>query len=168
MFEIGDVVLYTASTICRISDITTKNFGKEEMEYYILSPIYDENATVYIPTNNEKLIGKMRSVISKEEVLALIHNLPQTDVIWIDDENKRKETFQHIIDSGDRAELLRMIKTLYMHQQAKLQIKRKMHVSDERFFKDAEKLIYNEFAFVLDISPSKVVEFINHELAKET
>ena len=168
MFQIGDVVLYTASTICRIVDITTKDFGGKETEYYILRPIYDENATVYIPTDNKNLIAKMRSILSKDEVLQLIHALPQTDSIWIDDEHKRKEEFQKIIDSGDRYELLKLLKTLYMHQKTKLQQnKRKMHVSDERFYKDAEKLIHDEFAYVLGITPSKVSEFINHELALE-
>ena len=42
-----------------------------------------------------------------------------------------------------------------------------MHVSDEKFFKDAERLIYDEFAFVLNIAPNKVGDFINHELALE-
>lgn len=168
MFRVGDVVLYTASTICRIVDITTKDFGGKETEYYILRPIYDENATVYIPTDNEHLIAKMRNVLSKDEVLRLIHALPQTDLIWIDDEHKRKEEFQKIIASGDRYELLKLIKTLYVHQKIKLQQnKRKMHVSDERFYKDAEKLINDEFAYVLGITPSKVGEFINHELAME-
>lgn len=83
MFEVGDVVLYTASTICRIVEITTKDFGGKESEYYILRPIYDENATVYIPTNNERLIAKMRSILTKEEVLRLIHALPETEAVWI-------------------------------------------------------------------------------------
>lgn len=168
MFEVGDVVLYTASIICRIVEITTKDFGGKESEYYILRPIYDENATVYIPTNNERLIAKMRSILTKEEVLRLIHALPETEAVWINDEHKRKEEFQKILDSGDRYEILKLIKTLYLHQQTKLQQgKRKMHVSDEKFFKDAERLIYDEFAFVLNIAPNKVGDFINHELALE-
>lgn len=47
MFEVGDVVLYTASTICRIVEITTKDFGGKESEYYILRPIYDESDRIY-------------------------------------------------------------------------------------------------------------------------
>lgn len=168
MFRVGDVVLYTASTICRIDDITTKDFCGQEAEYYVLRPLYDENATIYIPTNNANLLGKMRNILSKDEVLHLIHILPQTDMIWIEDEHKRKEVFQKIMESGDRYELLKLIKTLYLYQKDRLQQnKRKMHVSDERFLKDAEKLILDEFAYVLGIAPSKVGDFINHELAME-
>ncbi len=166
MYQVNDFVLYTLNTICRIAEITTRNFGGKEIEYYILRPVYDEKATIYIPTNNLKLKSKMRSILSKEEIYQLISAMPQADYIWIEDDHKRKEVFQHIIDEGDRYQLISLIKTLYLQRQKRLQNKRssKMHVSDERFFKDAEKLLYDEFAFVLGISPQQVVDFISEKL----
>ena len=37
---------------------------------------------------------------------------------------------------------------------------RKVHVCDERFLKEAEKILYDEFAHVLDIEPEQVLPYI--------
>ena len=85
--------------------------------------------------------------------------------MWIDDENKRKEFFHNILVEGDRRKLIMMIKTIYLHQQEQFKNnKRKLHISDERFFKDAEKLLYDEFAYVLGIEPHQVIDFIHKEI----
>jgi len=168
MYKVGDVVLYSLNTICRISEITTRNFSGVDLEYYILRPVYDDNATIYVPVNNDTLKKKMRNLLSKEEIYQLIRSMPTADCIWIEDEHKRKEVFHEIIANGERTELIKLIKTLYLHQQEqqKNNSKRKLHISDERFFKDAEKLLYDEFAFVLEINPQQVMDFINQELSK--
>lgn len=169
MYQINDFVLYSLNTICRISDIATYNFAGKEIEYYVLKPVYNETSTIYIPTNNDTLKNKMRSLLSKEEIYQLIYAMPEANSLWIDDEQKRKELFQHIIDQGDRYQLIRLIKTLFLQRQKQMQIKgkSKMHVADERFFKDAEKLLYDEFAFVLGISPQQVVNFISEKLEQK-
>ena len=42
-----------------------------------------------------------------------------------------------------------------------------MHVVDERFFKEAEKILYEEFAFVLNIKIEEVLPFIKDRLGIE-
>lgn len=42
-----------------------------------------------------------------------------------------------------------MIKAIYLHKQELEANKKRLHVSDDRFFKDAEQLLYNEFQYVL-------------------
>jgi hypothetical protein len=39
-----------------------------------------------------------------------------------------------------------------------------MHTADENFLKEAEKILHEEFAFVLDIPPADVLSFITKEL----
>lgn len=165
MYKIGDIVLYSLNTICRIDEIAVRDFGGKETEYFFLRPVYDENATIYIPTDNDVLKRKMRSILSKEEVYRLIHAMPEIKEMWIEDENKRREVFHNILAEGDRRKLIMMIKTIYLHQQNQLKNnKRKLHISDERFFKDAEKLLYDEFAYVLGIEPHQVIDFIHKEI----
>ena len=45
-----------------------------------------------------------------------------------------------------------MIKAIYAHKLQREAEGKRLHLSDERFFKDAEQLLYNEFQYVLDIS----------------
>ena len=42
-----------------------------------------------------------------------------------------------------------------------------MHLTDEKYLKDAEKMLHDEFAVVLNISPDQVVPFIRKQLGKE-
>ena len=53
-----------------------------------------------------------------------------------------------------------MIKALYHHQQVRQAQGKKLHVSDERFLKEAERTLYDEFALVLHISQEQVLPFI--------
>ena len=41
-----------------------------------------------------------------------------------------------------------------------------MHISDERFLKDAEKMLYDEIAHVLSILPEQVNAYISEKLSK--
>ena len=90
----------------------------------------------------------------------LIRTLPNEDYCWIENDNQRKEKYREIIKSGNRKELMKMIRTLYLYQQELKKDGKKIHAADDKFFKDAEKVLYDEFAYVLDIEQEDVVSFI--------
>lgn len=156
----NDIVLYSWHGVCTITDITEKEFNGNKANYYVLKPVHDTNSTIFVPAENENVTAKMRRVLSSEEIHALIKNMPNEDTIWIEDDNQRKEKYKEIISKGNRSDLIRLIKTLYLHQQAQKKLGKKMYIIDEKFMKEAEKLLYDEFAHVLDIKPEEVVSFI--------
>ena len=159
MYHVNDTILY-GSQICRIEESTQKNFNGSPMEYYVLKPIYNDTSTIYVPVHNEKLTGKMRRILSAEEIYRLIRSMPDVDSEWVENEAERKETYKEILASGDREAIVRMIKALYHHQQVRQAQGKKLHVSDERFLKEAERTLYDEFALVLHISQEQVLPFI--------
>ena len=57
-----------------------------------------------------------------------------------------------------------MIKALYYHQQEQHAKGRRLHTADEHFFREAEKLLYDEFALVLHIKPEQVLPFIMEQV----
>ncbi len=160
MFSVNDMVLYGKQGVCKIKDIVTENFTGRPMEYYSLMPAYSESTVIYVPLENKELVDKMQRVLSKEEISQLIKEVKNIEPVWYDDEKERKEKFNDIISRGDRKEILMLINTLYINKQNREAIGKKMYVSDERIMKEAEKLIYDEFAAVLGIEPSRVVPFI--------
>lgn len=163
-YQINDTILYGSQGVCKITGTVQKDFGGCVMDYYTLKPVYSENSVIYVPMHNEALLHKMRRVLSPEEIYALIQAMPHQEVSWIEDENKRKETCRDILSRGDRMELIRAIKALYLHQQELQQKGRKLHVSDERFLKEAEKMLYDEFALVLNIREDEVLPFIMKQI----
>lgn len=164
MYQKNDIILYAPQGVCQIMDITKKEFNGKLIEYYVLRPIYSETALIYVPFASEKLAGKMRRVLSREEVCGLIRNMPEEEPEWIENEQSRRERYRQILSQGDRNALIRMIKAIYLHKQTLTGKGRKLHVADERFFKEAEKLLYDEFAVVLNIGTEEVLPFIREQL----
>ena len=106
----------------------------------------------------------MKRIMTKDEIYHLINDMPNEESIWISNENERKEKYKEIIFNGNRTELVQLIKTLYIHKQNQRSEGKKLHLADERFLKDAERILYDEFAYVLDITPDKGVPFIMGEI----
>lgn len=168
-YQVNDMVIYGTAGVCRITDISEQSFGEQQVRYYILQPVYDSNSTVFVPVGNESLTSKMHRILSAEEIYDLIRTMPEEDPNWTDNEAVRRENYKDIIRSGDRREIIRMIKALYSRQQKLLQNgKKKLHASDERFLKEAERMLHEEFAHVLNIQRDQVLPFILEQIQVET
>jgi len=164
MFHPEDTVVYSTNGICTIGEITEQSFCGEKREYYVLHPIYDTGATIFVPTDNEELTGKMRRVMTKEEINALLNDIADSEEDWIESDTERKKQFDSILAGGDRRKLMQMIRTLYLHGQQQKKRGKKLHIADERCFREAEKILYEEFAHVLQISTEEVIPYIREQL----
>ena len=69
MFEKGDFVVNTNNGICEISDIVTMNMSGVEKEYYILIPIEEKTAKVYLPVDIAE--KRIRLTMKKDRFLYL-------------------------------------------------------------------------------------------------
>lgn len=164
MFQINDVVNYSTTGICNIVAIDKRSLGGTQKEFYILKPIFDDNATIMVPTDNELLISRMYYPLSYDDANQFITELPQISPFWIDDDRLRNEEFKKALISGNRKKVVSVIKALYIHQKNQSQKGRKLRTMDERVLRDAERLLYSEVAFVLDTDLKEVANFILNTL----
>ena len=164
MFSSGDAVVYATYGVCIIKSIEKRDFSGEDVECYVLQPVSDPKNTFYVPTANGQLRDKMRRVMSKEETQDLICSMSREELIWIEDEQERKAEYRRILDGGDRRELVRLIKTLYLRKQELLECHKKLHSADERALNDAENMLYDEFAYALGIPREKVIPYIREHV----
>lgn len=164
MFEINMDVIYGMNGVCRIVDIRNETFGEEEKLYYVLNPISDLDATIYVPVNNPKSVSKMKTILTKDEVYELIHSMPQEPIIQEKNSKVRKEIFTQIIKEGDRRELIKLIKTVYVQKKQREKEGKKVWASDETALKKAERILYEEFAVVLELHYDEVIPLIHSEL----
>ena len=167
MFRINDTVMYGMHGVCKIEDITKKEFMGTSKDYYVLKPINDVTATLYVPMHNEKLLEKMRKIISKKEVYHLIETMPETSTVWFQNENERKEQYKKIIAAGNHTELIGMIKAIYIQKLKREEEGKHLYISDERFFKEAERILYEEFQYILDIKREELLPLIFSRVGKE-
>ncbi len=159
MIKINSTILY-GSEVCRVTDIKKMTFGKTTREYFVLSPIYDEKNTIFAPTDSPKVLEKIKQILSSEEIISLIKNMPDKAPLWVDDDKERALLYHNTFEKGERAQIIRMIKTLYERKIELAEKGKKLRSADESAFARAEKMIYDEFALVLDIKREEVVPFI--------
>ena len=166
MLELNSYVMYGDNGVCLVADKKKERFAGETKEYFILRPVNNSSSTFYVPTDNDKLLSKMRKILSKDEILEIVHSLPDESTQWVDDNKDREALYEEIFDRGDRKELLLLIKNIYEHKKERKEQGKKLWTIDENAMKHAEKLVYEEFAVVLGIKPGEVLDFIGNEIDK--
>ena len=164
MYEAGQQVLYGIHGICTIIGTEQMRFGTSRETYYILEPLQQPGSRFYVPVDNDAAVAKLRPLLCREELLALLRSDQIRNYPWIADESQRKLRFRELINSGDRVQLMGMIGALHRHRQEQLAAGRKFHQSDENFLNDAQKLLNAEFALVFGLEPREVNDFIRREL----
>lgn len=160
MFAVGDTVLYSLRGLCRIEELVLR----DNTQFYRLVPVFSQTYSIFVPAIKENE-AKMRKILSCEEITAMIADVSSKPLKWIDDDKNRAVAFKDIMASGNRLEIMRLIRLLYEHQLLLKEKSKKLHIADERVFKDAEELLYDEFAYVLNIKRNQVVEFIADKIS---
>lgn len=160
MYQIGDRVVYGSHGVCTIVSEEERLIDRKRIRYFVLEPIHQSTAQYLVPAENPAALAKLRHLISKEELSALLASSEIRESCWIPDENVRKQRYRELITSSDRVALLRMINTLHQHKVRQVEAGRKFHLCDENFLHDAEKLLTAEFSLVLGIEPSEVEGYI--------
>ena len=167
MFETGTMVVYGKNGTCRIEEIAEKRFFGRKRTYYILKPVHDQEATIYVPVDNEAAGRRMWKTLTREEVEELIEEIPEISDTWIADDRERKEKFQQILAQGSREDLVRLITTIYRQKQRLTGRGRKLHSADEQIFREAEKLLYDEISVVLGMEEKQVQPYIAKRLKEK-
>ena len=129
-------------------------------EYYVLSPLSNEAETVFVPKNNEKVLKRMRPILSKERASELLEAAPSKYSEWVENDRERQQVYKQILLCGSSEDLLTMTRALYLHQIELLERGKKLHAADERFLKEAEKMLFEELAYVFNITIAEVLPLI--------
>lgn len=164
MYQIGETVFYGTEGVCRVEEIREMRVNRENAQYYVLRPFYREGSTVFVPVKNELLVSRMRPLLTKKQIEKMIAEVNDADEDWIDDAAERKAEFQRILISGDRRELLSMVRLLHLRRQNLQTAGKRLRTNDEQMLRDAEKLLADEFSVVLGIKPREVPDFIQGKL----
>jgi len=164
VFASGDQVVYGIHGVCNVLDLEKRYVDKKNVEYYVLEPTDQPGSRYYVPTQNPAAVAKLRPILSKQELDALLSSEDTGRDAWIPDENLRKHRYRELIGGGDRAALICMVRSLHKQKSALLASGRKFHLCDENFLKDAEKLLSAEFSLVLNIQPNEVGQYIKNAI----
>ena len=159
MYQKDDYISYRGHGVCRISDIRAMDFGSGNQDYYVIEPIAAGGATVYLPRDNPKALSRMRPVLTKEEIDAIIFSVRDEQIPWCNDRKARLSQFQQILSRRDTRELLMLASCLH-----KRKTEKGLPAGELEMLHRAEGMIEQEFSFALNLRREEIGQYIRDHL----
>ena len=136
MFQPGELLVYGTTGVCRVEGV------------------------IYAPVDSQKV--PIRPVISRQEAENLIDLIPsiQAETCHAPTLQALAQHYQSAVCSHDCRELLELMMSIYAKQRQAEAQKRRLGMVDERYMKQAERLLYGELSAALGIPFEEVQPYI--------
>lgn len=167
MYQVGNQVVYGAHGVCRVVDQEERIVDRKRVTYLVLEPVGQEGSRFLVPTHNASAMSKVKHILTKEMLEAMLGSEEVRANGWIQDENQRKQTYRELLASGDRAKLMQMVRTLHRHKEEQAAAGRKVHMCDDNFLRDAEKLLLSEVSVVMELDQEQAKKYIRDKLKED-
>lgn len=166
MLKIGDKIMYGAGGVMTIVDIREESILDVSRSYYVLRPTLTKSESLtFVPTDNEKLVSAMRPLLTRGEIIELIHYSKTAEPCqWVNENRARQDRFKKIMESGDRKQIISMIRAIDESAIRREAEGKKIFLSDENARAKALKLLHSEISVVFDIPEEDVKAFVDKEL----
>lgn len=162
MFQVGNFVLSATNGICEIVDVVNMNISGGDRNYFLLVPVEEKTAKVYIPV--DAAADRVRLVLSKDEALEVIKSIPEIEETWVENDKERERIYKDAMGSRNPKRLIGIIKTLYRRKMERLDAGKKCTAVDERYFKLAENQLFAELAFALGEPKQNMQQIIKENI----
>jgi len=161
MFQTGELVVYGSTGVCRVEEIVRLDQPgvSRGKNYYLLKPLW-QDGVIYAPVDSEKV--PMRPVMSREEAEDLIDQMPgiQAAVCHGNTAQALAQQYQTAVRDGGHQALIELMKAIH-HKRGQAELKnRRLGLIDERYMKQAERMLYGELATALGIGFDEVEPYI--------
>lgn len=168
MYQVGDLIIYGMTGVCEVTEITTIQMSgvPKDKLYYVLRPYYDNGSKIYSPVDNAKTV--MRKIMTKEEAIELIDEIPKIKELTISNDKMCDDTYKEMIQSCESKKWVRVIKTSYNRKRVRLEQGKKSTATDERYFKLAKENLYSELAIPLSLSKDEVENYIKSKIMEKS
>ena len=123
MFKIGEFVVKPNTGICKIEDIVCMCLsGKEKKQYYLLLPVGDERAKLYVTTDADRT--RLRPVMTMEESREFIKRISEIEAVWVPNDKLREQQYKEAFKTNEPESLVAIIKNLKNSSASALVVKR--------------------------------------------
>lgn len=154
-FKVGDVAVYPAHGVGKISSIEHREISGSKHQFYIMK-ILDNGMTIMVPTANAKCVG-LREVIDEDQVDIVYDILKETDIA-IDAQtwNRRYREYMDKIKTGSIYEVAEVLRDLSL-----LRYEKELSFGERKMLDTARNLIVKELAIAEDAEEREVAEKID-------
>lgn len=150
MYQIGELVQYGTSGVCKVEEIVQGVPGlQKDTQCYLLIPVSKKEEKIYTPVDNDKV--KMRRILSSEEVKELMKRASQIEGPVIMNEKQCESIYREELYSVDCSRWLGLLKTLYARKMARNAVGKKVTATDERYLKNVEERLKEELVLAIGL-----------------
>jgi len=153
-FKVGDIAVYPAHGVGKISSIENREISGNKHQFYIMK-IMDNGMTIMVPTTNAKNVG-LREVIDEEQVDIVYDILKERD-ISIDNQtwNRRYREYMDKIRTGSIYEIAEVLRDLML-----LRYQKELSFGERKMLDTARNLIVKELSIAEDVTEGEILEKI--------
>lgn len=167
MYQTGDRVVYGIHGVCAVVEQEQRKVDGKLVTYLVLEPVGQDGSRFLVPTHNAVAMAKLSPMLTKESLAELLESPHVREDGWISDENRRKQVYRELIGSGDRVKLVQQVRTLYRHKKRLAAAGKRSHLCDDNFLRDAERLLANEAAMVLEMDQDEAKAYLREKLSED-
>ena len=159
-FQVGNYVVHASQGVCLVKDRVFNSFATGgEKEYYVLAPLHDQRNTRYIPV--EVAHRSLRNIMSKEQMLDCIKNLPNVDGEVNLSKNAKKMFIEQANKSIETLDKIKLMKTMHIIKEDCEKRGKSMSYADEMVLREVENFFFGEISIVMNIPLNEVLGFIS-------
>ncbi len=166
MYCVGDWVFYGNIGVCQVINIDERQITGIDRKhmYYTLRPLSGD-CSISAPTDSIKVF--MRPIISKEEAMELIDNIPNIAAEpCYEGVRQLSEHYEAVLNTHSCMALIEMTKSIYMKRDEAIAQKKKLGAVDEKFMKRAEDLLFGELSVALGLEKKQVKDCIAQKMER--
>lgn len=164
LFGKGEYIVYGATGVCLVTDITTMSAHGQEQDklYYVLEPVGVKASRIMTPVEGNKSI--LRPVLSREEACLLIDEIQELAELGITDDKQRELRYKEALKTCDCRQWVGIIKTMNARKKDRMSRGKRLTEVDERYLKKAKENLYRELSIPLKIPAEEVEQLIKDRI----
>lgn len=159
MVQIGKKIVYR-DEVCTVSALVKEHTTNEDC--YVLTSGSDPSLRITVPVS--KAAPLMRPLMKKSDIEELLQKMPSIPIVALSGWNRGLE-YKELLKEGSHESIMSIIKTAYYRQQEQAERRQKPSENDKLYFRQAERLFYNEVAAVLDMTYEQAKVYILSSLS---
>ena len=151
-FKVGDLAVYPAHGVGRISAIESKVINGEKHDFYIMRVLENE-MVIMIPTSNVDAVG-LRDVIKTSEIPKIYDIMKNRDDAPVDNQtwNRRYREYMDKIKTGSLFEVAEVYRDLFI-----LKLTKDLSFGERKLYDTAQALLVSELSTARDTDDETIL-----------
>lgn len=166
MFNVGDVVFYSTTGVCKVISIGEPALKglPTHVDYYTLQPLsLNHREMIYVPVDTKAF---MRPAIDGDTAQGFIDMVDDIQPQFPDTRNPKgiQDYYSALISSFETPKLLQVIVSLTTKKRENLAKNKHLNQTQTTFLRRAQEMVYNELAYALGKTSEEIATIIESKI----